>query len=340
MPAPDEMLAHFEHLSSRWMPAVLEVVEHVIAESTPESSSLLPMARYHFATGGKRLRALIPLAIADALDVDPARVVGFAAACEILHNATLVHDDLQDGDATRRGQPTIWAKWGAPQAINLGDAMLYWTLIAVERVQFDDSAKLRLTQRIVRDTLRVIDGQEREFLLQSERPSLKGYLRMVEGKTSGLFALPMAGTAELCGATDAICRGLRDAAGHLGVLFQLQDDVLDLFGDKGRGTPGSDLGEGKISALVTHFQESAPADDVEWLLDVLRAPREALTADTVSRAATLFRERGSLAWVLGEIDRRALLVAQTPELQDHPALLALVSGLAALFVAPIEAVRG
>lgn len=336
----DSIRVHFDEVKDRWMPRVLELIEQVISESSPPGSSLVPMAQYHFATGGKRLRALIPFMVAEALGEDPERVLGLAAACEILHNATLVHDDLQDGDTTRRGEPTVWAKWGAARAINLGDAMLYWTVAALEHVDFDARAKWLLTQRLLRDTLQVIDGQEREFLLQSSSSaSLDDYFRMVEGKTSGLFALPMGGSAQLCGAPQELVDGLVGAAMHLGVLFQLQDDVLDLYGAKGRGMAGSDLGEGKFSALVAHFFEHGDPDDVAWLSAVLRAPRAALRAEEVSQAAELFRTSGTLPWVLDEIDRRHRLAVHHEGVQSQPAIVDLVAGLADLFVAPIAAVR-
>ena len=333
-------LAHLERLKTRWLGEIMQFVSQTMRDECPPDCSLVSMAEYHFGTGGKRLRALIPLAVADALGVDPARLVPFAAACEMLHNATLVHDDLQDGDTTRRGEPTVWAKWGEPRAINLGDAMLYWTLALAQRGDFDAEAQNRSIARIVRDTLRVIDGQEREFLLKEmATPTSAAYIRMVEGKTSGLFALPMGGAAELCGAPTAVVDALSRAAMELGVLFQVQDDVLDLYADKGREERGSDLGEGKISALVVHFLEHAPPDEARWIAELLRRPRGEVTVGDVERAAQLFRERGSLDWVFAEIERRRRAALDDAVLSAHPSLHRLVAGIAELFLEPIAAVR-
>lgn len=339
MGATGSILAHFDEVKARWMDRVLELLEQVVDESTPKGSSLNSMASYHMSTGGKRLRALIPLLVAETLGESPEKLLGFAAACEMLHNATLVHDDLQDGDTIRRGQPTVWTQWGMPRAVNLGDAMLYWTFAALEHVQFDDAVKYRLSQRIVRDTLCVIDGQEREFLLQEDPDAtLTDYFRMVEGKTSGLFALPIAGAAQLCGAPEALVEGLAEAARHLGVLFQLQDDLLDIYGDKGRDQVGTDLGEGKISALVAHFLSTAPADEADWLRGVLAAPREELTPEQVERAAQLFRERGTLAATLTEIERRRELACNQREVSGHEGLAPVIAGLADLFMEPIAGI--
>ncbi len=334
------MIEHLENLKAKWLPTVMRTIEQSMTEATPDASSLLEMGEYHLSTGGKRLRALLPLAVADALDVDPARLVPFAAACEVLHNATLVHDDLQDGDRVRRGQPTVWVKWDEARAINLGDAMLYWTIDLALRSDVDDAAKVRLTRRITTATLRVIDGQEREFLLQAEdAPTIDTYFRMVEGKTSGLFALPIAGAAELCGASDDVVEALSAAAGELGVLFQIQDDILDLYGDKGRESRGSDIGEGKISALVAHFLAHAPTEEARWLRELLRAERGVADAADVDRVADLFRQRGTLAWVFAEIDRRRQLALDDPRLGRAEGLRSLVDGIADLFLAPIEGVR-
>ncbi|HRK03382.1 MAG TPA: polyprenyl synthetase family protein, partial [Oligoflexia bacterium] len=80
------------------------------------------MTRYHFETGGKRLRGVIPSAVFECFKRDPKEILYFGAAVEMIHNATLVHDDLQDGDELRRGRPTVWKKYSVPQAINCGDA--------------------------------------------------------------------------------------------------------------------------------------------------------------------------------------------------------------------------
>jgi geranylgeranyl pyrophosphate synthase len=341
MAETEELLEYLRALKERWLDQVMQCVSETVRDVSPEGTSLVPMADYHLGTGGKRLRALIPLAVAETLEVDPARVVPFAAACEILHNATLVHDDLQDGDEVRRGEPTVWKKWSPARAINLGDAMLFWTLALARRADFEVQRRDRLVERIVRDTIRVIDGQEREFLLKEmEAPSSADYFRMVEGKTSGLFALPMAGTAELCGAAPELVEVLADAAMHLGVLFQIQDDVLDLYADKGRDQRGSDIGEGKISALVVHFLEHAPADEAAWLREILDSPRDQVSSEDVDRAAQLFEERGTLRAALDEIERRRRLAVDDPVIAAHPELAQLLRGIAALFLRPIEHVDG
>jgi len=189
--------AEFEALRERYLPDIMALIE----------------------TGGKRLRAVLRLRVGEAVGADPAQLVPFGAACEMLHNATLVHDDLQDGDRLRRGRATVWHRYGAAQAINLGDAMFYYTLLLVHRLELPIDRREAIARRVLEETLRVIEGQEREFRLrQFSRPPLPDYFAMVEAKTSGLFALPMAGAAALCGRPAEVVRGLQEAAGHMGPL--------------------------------------------------------------------------------------------------------------------------
>jgi geranylgeranyl pyrophosphate synthase len=334
-----DLSTSFERLRETYLPQIHELIDEVAVEESPQGSSLAEMCRYHMKTGGKRLRALLPLAVAEAVGADPKALVPFGAACELLHNATLVHDDLQDRDRVRRGEETVWVRFGEPRAINLGDAMLYWTLLLAGRLECTSAKRERISRRILRETLRVVDGQEREFLLKDiAQPSIDDYFEMVEGKTSGLFALPVGGAAAFCDVPEDVIDELEIAAGHLGVLFQIQDDVLDLYADKGREHRGTDIGEGKISALVVHFLNHAPAEEASWLREVLEAPREEVDIAQIDRVAGMFREHGSLEYALVEIDRRRRLACDTQFFRDYPSLEELLCGMADVFLRPINAV--
>ncbi|MEM7675079.1 MAG: polyprenyl synthetase family protein, partial [Myxococcota bacterium] len=324
----------FESLRGRYLDNILNMIREVTRQSGGDS--LDGMTAYHFETGGKRLRALLPLMIAELLQEDPTKVLPFGAACEMLHNATLVHDDLQDGDEVRRGRPTIWKQYGIPQAINVGDAMFYYTLLLAQRLPVPVARREAASRRILVETLRVIDGQEREFQLKRpEAIDLSEYFQMVEGKTSGLFALPMAGAAEILGASADAVRGLTEAARHLGVLFQIQDDVLDIYGDKGRDMRGSDIAEGKRSVLVAHAFEHADAAERTWLLEVLDKDRTLTTPQDVLDVVTLFERTGSRVFALDELHRRREAAVMAVR-DGGEGLVELIEGLCELFLAPIQ----
>ena len=334
---PEAVTDRFESLRQRFMDRILELIRETAAEAGGDS--LDDMTAYHFSTGGKRLRALLPMLVAETLGHEPNKLVPFGAACEMLHNATLVHDDLQDGDEVRRGQPTIWKKYGTPQAINVGDAMFYYTLLLAQRIEAPVALREAAARRILVETLRVIDGQEREFQLKTaEGITLQDYFRMVEGKTSGLFALPMAAAAEIVNAPKAVVDGLTEAARHLGVLFQIQDDVLDIYGDKGRDVRGSDIGEGKRSALVVHALTHAEPEDRDWLQQTLDKDRSETTPQDVADVMALFERTGTLRFTLDELGRRrdAAVAAVAGLGADAGDLQTLVEGLCDLFLAPIQ----
>jgi geranylgeranyl pyrophosphate synthase len=328
--------ARFHALRETYLAPIMALIDETLQASSPENSSLITMCHYQLNTGGKRLRALLPLQVAETLGADARLLLPFAAACEMLHNATLVHDDLQDGDMLRRGHPTIWKHFGISQAINLGDAMFYYALLLLERLKVPAGRREAISGRLLRETLRVIHGQEQEFhLKQHPSPTLKQYCEMVEGKTSGLFALPMAGAAVLCEAPAAIVEGLQQAAQHMGVLFQIQDDVLDLYGEKGRGLRGSDLREGKRSILLIHaLEQTAMTQDTRLSLLLQRAKDNENTV-AVDEAAELLKELGSLKFALEQIEQRQALALAVAELSQHPHLQSLIKAMCELFLEPI-----
>jgi len=329
----------FDLLRERFVGPMMAQIRQVMSNSTQDDSTLLEMCDYHFESGGKRLRALLPLLVAETLGFDAERLIPFGAACEMLHNATLVHDDLQDGDRLRRGVETIWFRYGVPQAINLGDAMFYYTLLLLQRVDVPQARREEVARRVMEETLRVIDGQEKEFQLkQDERPDPTGYFDMVEGKTSGLFALPMCGAAVLCGARGEVVNGLMEAARHMGVLFQIQDDLLDLYGQKGRGARGGDIREGKRSMLVVHALRNATDEDAGWLLDVLDKDRKFNTPEEIEEAMALFKRAGSFQAALDEIETRKQRAMAVFNHEEQAPLATMVEAMCDLYLEPIRGV--
>jgi len=291
----------------------------------------------HLSTGGKRMRARLCLAAAAAMGVSRTAAIPWAAAIELLHNATLVHDDIQDGDLLRRGQPTVWVRHGVAQAINAGDLMLMLPFLAVEHLEgVDDGVRWRISRALARHAAATVRGQSEELALLTSGQLGRGrYRRAVEGKTGSLFALPVEGAALLAGwsAEDAEALGQRFTA--LGVLFQLQDDVVDLYGDKGRGHRGSDLEEGKVSALVLAHLDRAP-EDRDWLLELLAAPRDVTGADAIEEAIRRFRASGALEDVLDEIRELGASLAEDPLLLANPELAQVAAEIHHLALKPIR----
>jgi len=288
--------------------------------SAPDPTDPLgAIAEQHLGTGGKRLRARLALATLEALGEDRERGVAWAAACEILHNATLIHDDVQDGDHTRRGHPTVWARHGAAQAINAGDLMLMLPFLALDHLEVDDAVRWSLSRLLAGCATAVARGQASELAL--DRPAERTwteYRAVIAGKTGALFRLPVEGAAILAGRSAAAAAAVGTEFARLGVIFQLQDDVLDLYGEKGRAEAGSDLREGKMTALVIEHLRRAP-DDHRWLLGVLAAPREATRSRDVEQAIRRFHRSGALRAVLGRVSAEAAAFEANPALAHEPA---------------------
>jgi geranylgeranyl pyrophosphate synthase len=318
--------------------AELEAVEATMRRLSEERGGELlgTIAVRHLASGGKRIRARLALAACEATGGTAARAVGWGAACELFHNATLIHDDLQDGDDTRRGHPTVWREHGMPQAINAGDLLLLLPILAVGEVDAPAAVRELLCMAMARHGCAVIRGQAFELAMaQRGAVSWNEYEQTVVGKTSGLFELPVEGGALLAGISPEGAAEISAAFRPLGVLFQMQDDLLDLYGDKGRAAPGSDIREGKISALVVEHLALHPAD-TEWLLRVLGMSREETPDEEVIRVIHRFRDNGALAAVARRIEATAAEVRSAPALARHPPLAALAERLIEKVLAPVR----
>lgn len=308
----------------------MESVERALAElavgDVVERCAL--MVQEHMASGGKRVRARLALTAAELLGVDKESAVAWAVCVEMLHNATLVHDDLQDGDMLRRGVPTTWVRHGMPQAINTGDLMLMLPFVGIDEIETDDAIRWRLSRAVARRASEAVRGQSLEMdLLDGLHRDWPTFLRAVHGKTGQLLALPVEGAALLAGFSAEEAEKLGDEFIALGEIFQLQDDTRDLYAEKGRGQRGCDLREGKVSALVVAHLELNPQDG-DWLLGVLRTPRDRTSEGDIELAIRAFQDGGALASVLARIERLNLELMDSPQLLRLPAIRTVALDLA------------
>ena len=290
----------------------------------------------HLKTGGKRLRGRLAMEVGVRLGAEPKAVVPWAAACELLHNATLVHDDLQDGDRIRRGEPTMWVKHGEAQAINAGDLMWVAPYLCLERLSCEPAQTWELVRLLARQGATVVRGQAIEWEMTEQGVANRDtYLRAIRGKTSALFSLPVAGSALVAGWQSGPAAELADAFGEIGLLFQMQDDVLDLFGNKGRMDSGTDLKEGKISALVVEHL-TLHGDEKEELVALLRTPRDETSDAAVLGMVERFERGGALRNVCESMLAIHRKARSSPILRAHPELADLMATLTGVILTPIE----
>lgn len=309
-------------------PDALDEVEACMRELGGDASTRCgEMVSEQLAAGGKRVRARLALAATEALGGDRRDAVAWAAACELLHNATLVHDDLQDGDTVRRGVPTTWVRHGAAQAINAGDLMLMLPFRAIEAVPVDDGTRWALSRATARAAERTVRGQSFEQdMLPHRRMSWDDWWTAAVGKTGALLALPVEGAARMLGCDDALVAAVGDTFTRLGVMFQLHDDLLDLTHDKGRGVVASDLYEGKVSALVVEHLTRWP-EEAAALVTLLDTPRAETAPEVVARMVRRFEDGGAVAGVRARIAREHRALMDRDGLDEVPALRLLAAEL-------------
>lgn len=196
---------------------------------------ITPVARAaqdHLASGGRRLRARLALAAGSALGLAPELCVSAAASVELLHNASLVHDDLQDREAERRGAATVWAAHGGDVALCTGDMLICAAFAAAAPLAARDAGALSHMHAAVAETIR---GQTADRRV-GDAPSgdIAGYSRMARAKSGPLIALPLELALRAAGRTEALQRAGK-AGRHFAFAYQIHDDLSDTAADRRRG---------------------------------------------------------------------------------------------------------
>lgn len=252
--------------------------------------------RYHFASGGKRLRPALCLYLCEQLGGPVEKAIPFAVAVEILHNMFLMHDDIEDGDTMRRDQPTVWVKFGIPNAINAGDYLLAAALRLACSADLPPQTNLRLAEIFLDTALRTIEGQALDINLRAaDSFSVDDYLRIARLKTGRYLVLGMAGAAVISDSSPQVLENLWQLGDTLGPAFQIRDDLIDLTHGKGRGgQTGCDILEGKPSILYAHCLAHCIPEERSRLLAIFRAPREHTSPDDVQWTIRLYERRGTL----------------------------------------------
>jgi geranylgeranyl pyrophosphate synthase len=235
----------------------LAVVEEKLHQATDaEHVRLAEILRYLLDSGGKRIRPAVVILASKFHDHDQARVLPLAAAVEMLHTATLVHDDLLDGSALRRGNPTLNAKLGVGAVVLVGD---YLFARAADLAAATESVPV--VNLFSKTLMTICRGEIRHaFDEDGWRRTKDAYYRSTYSKTASLFAASAESGALLSGAPRAIVDSMREYGYNLGMAFQIVDDILDFVGDKEEmGKPiGSDLRQGTVTLPLILYLEGHP----------------------------------------------------------------------------------
>jgi geranylgeranyl diphosphate synthase type I len=272
------------------------------------SPELRSAVRHHLDGGGKYVRAGLVLVSAAAVGADESLGVVGAVAIELVHNFSLVHDDIIDGDIERRHRPTVWAQYGVGPAIIVGDALV--TLALQLLLEEATPERVKAAVRLAEATQAMIAGQAED--MASERRStlsVEECLQMETGKTGALLSCAASLGAVLAGAPEPTVDALADFGLHLGIAFQAIDDVLGIWGDSDvTGKPvGNDLRLHKKTLPVALAGASSSAIS-ERLTSLLN---QELSDSDVEVAARLLEECGAReqTMALGESHLEAALGA-------------------------------
>lgn len=249
------------------IPAIEAELRQVVAHAGgPDLDGLRHMLAYHMGwesegagpeARGKRIRPLMVLLCTAAAGGEWEDALPAAAAVELVHNFSLIHDDIEDNSLLRHGRPTLWSLWGVAQAINTGDAMFTLAQLALLRLEETGSAQIAIrASRLLQETcLLLTQGQYLDITYEGRGDlTLEAYWPMVSGKTAALLSACMGLGALVAGAQPQALEAYRQFGRSLGLAFQAQDDLLGIWGNAaltGKSSD-SDLLSGKKSLPVLY----------------------------------------------------------------------------------------
>jgi geranylgeranyl diphosphate synthase type I len=247
-------------------------IARLVESIDPATAGVYEMCRYHLGldgsgSTGKRMRPLLGLLAYASITGDHRGALPGAAAVELGHNFSLVHDDIEDGDRERRHRPTLWALHGIPQAINTGDMLFSLSRIALHRLTdlgFPDRTVLRLMRLYDHTCVALCEGQYLDIWMSDhdDALSVELYFDMIGRKTAALIAASIEAGAVLATEDEAVIARYRAFGWDLGIAFQLNDDLLGIWGrERATGKEPTDLARKKKTLPVIYaFEHAGPAD--------------------------------------------------------------------------------
>jgi len=310
----------------------------VVDDHDDVTAGVYEMVRYHLgldrADGarGKRMRPLLGLLAYASIAGEHSGALPGAAAVELGHNFSLVHDDIEDGDTERRHRPTLWSVHGVPQAINTGDLIFSLSRVALHRLTdlgFPDATVLRLMRLYDRTCVLLCEGQYLDIAssAQGEPMTVGLYFDMIGRKTAALISASIEAGALLATDDEEVIGAYRRFGWSLGLAFQLNDDLLGIWGEeRATGKVPTDVARRKKTLPVLYaFEHAAPAERARLAeLSALPGLGEAEVAEIVA----ILERAGADAYTRAEARRH------------RDAALAELDGLAAVDPAARERLAG
>ena len=268
--------------------AYAEEIDVVIDDSLSklEPESLYESSEYLIKAGGKKFRPALTLLSCQAVGGKPEKALKAAAAIELTHTFSLIHDDIMDNDDSRRGKPAVHKVWGEPLAILAGDSLFAKSFELLSQSAEDNIAYERVVdalQVLTNSCINICEGQALDMAFEDTFNVTKDeYMNMIYKKTGDLITASTTIGAIMGGASSNEIQALRTYGKQIGLAFQIQDDYIDLTGDESIGKPvGSDLVEGKKTLMVVYALEKANKEDHDRLVELLEANDESIIPEAM-----------------------------------------------------------
>lgn len=315
-------------LISKELAEVEKEIERLLCDKPPAVYGMLwPFIR----RGGKRLRPALLLLGCKALGGDVKKVIPLAVLVEIFHNFTLIHDDIADSSAFRRGKPTLHQEYGLGIALNSGDAL--YTLVWNRLFQLDlpSEKRAQILQLCGGAFAAVVEGQGQELAWYKNKRfdiTPENYFSMIQGKTASLLGLSLQLGAILSD-KPSFQHQLKTAGEKLGLAFQIHDDVLNVSGDfkKYKKRIGEDITEGKRTLMVIHTLKQASSSEKKKLISILSSGK--YNDSSIKYTVKLFKKYGALenasAKALELVEEAKALLNELPDRPEKDALVELAN---------------
>lgn len=297
---------------------------------TVEPYELQKSTQHLIKAGGKKIRPSMVVLSAEAVGGTSEEALKTAAAVELIHTFSLIHDDIMDKDEMRRGEPSVHVVWGEPMAILAGDTLFSKAFETVLETPIDGVTYERVTgalKTVVDSCIKICEGQASDMCFEGNfEVSEDEYMNMIYKKTGALIAAATKSGAIIGGGTPEQVETLAEYGKLVGLAFQIQDDYLDVVSDEENlGKPvGSDIVEGKMTLMVVNALSKASEDDKEELIAILKAEEDT----DVERALELFDKYGSINYAkdiaLDNVDKAKKLL-DTLEESDAKIALSMIA---------------
>ncbi len=288
-----------------YLPILEEAMQQAIAVPDPRLALHYEIMAYHLgwrdvelrparANAGKRVRPMLCLLACEAVGGSVEDALPAAVAVELLHNFSLIHDDIEDNSPTRRHRPTVWKLWGVPQAINVGDGMFTLARRALHGLEERHPARRVLNAfRVFDDAcVALTEGQHLDMRFEEMLDvSVDDYLYMVRGKTAALIAASVTLGALLGGAGESAQQNYHAFGENLGLAFQIVDDILGIWGDEattGKSVASDILSKKKTLPVLYGLNHPQVGEEMRALY---RGP--AFTVDDVGHVLELLARAGA-----------------------------------------------